>query len=72
MKTCLRQKVSLEEHTKRAVYQGGCVWAQYMCPQMRLSNPEAFNGLVLNKTDDGWKPKCIVLPEAYQERVASS
>ena len=54
MKTCLRQKIPLEEHTKRAVYQGGRVWAKSMCPQMRLPNPEAFNGGVEQKqTMDG-------------------
>ena len=54
-------KAALEEHTKRAMYQGGHVWGQSMCPQMRLPTPEEWGW---SKTDDGWKPKWTVLPEA--------
>ena len=38
---CLQQKVALEDYyTKEAVYQGGHVWGQFMCPQMILLNRE--------------------------------
>jgi hypothetical protein len=54
-------KAALTEHTKRAVYQGGHVWGQAICPQMRLPSPEEWGW---TKTDNGWEPKWTVLPEA--------
>ena len=38
-KTCLRQKVALEEYTKRRVYQAVHAWGQYMCPPNETIQP---------------------------------
>jgi len=43
-------KIALEEHLKRAVYQGGHVWGQILLPASELSQPTNQPGLVKDWT----------------------
>ena len=54
-KTCLRQKVALEEYTKRVVYQGGHVWGQYIHVSPNVT-AQPWR-LVLNKNRRWMEPK---------------
>ena len=61
-------KAALEEHTKRAMYQGGHVWGQSMCPQMRLPTPEDWGWSKSPTMDGNPNGQCSL---KHQELVAS-
>ena len=55
-------RAALEQHVKRAVFQGGHVWGQILVPQPVLPSPSSWGWI---KTDDGlYEPHWTTLPEA--------
>ena len=55
-------RAALEQHVKRAVFQGGHVWGQTLVPQPVLPSPSSWGWI---KTDDGlYEPHWTTLPEA--------
>ncbi len=55
-------KAALKEHTKRAAYQAGHVWATMFVHEPNLPSPAEWGWL---QTDNGgWKVKWTELPEA--------
>lgn len=55
-------RAALEEHTKRAAYQAGHVWAQMINAVPKLPSPSEWGWLQRNT--GGWEVKWTVLPEA--------
>ena len=55
-------RAALEQHVKRAVFQGGHVWGQILVPQPVLPSPSSWGWI---QTDDGlYEPHWTTLPEA--------
>ncbi len=55
-------KAALEQHVRRATYQGGHVWGQSLLPAPVLPSPTIWGWI---KTDDGlYEPNWTTLPEA--------
>ena len=55
-------KAALEQHVRRAVFQGGHIWGQATNPQPALPSPTAWGW---RKMDDGlYQPLWSTLPEA--------
>ena len=57
-------RAALVEHTKRAAYQSGHVWAQMFVAVPRLPSPSKLGWL--QTTNGGWEVKWTALPEASQ------
>jgi len=57
-------KAALEQHVKRAVYQGGYVWGQLLIASPVLPSPTSWGWI---KSDDGsFEPYWNILPEASE------
>jgi hypothetical protein len=54
-------RVALEQHVRRAVYQGGHVWGQTQVPAPTLPSPTDWGWI---KTSDEYEPLWTTLPEA--------
>ncbi len=57
-------QAALVEHTKRAAYQAGHVWAQMFVTVPNIPSPGEWGWL--QTTDGGWEVKWTSLPEASQ------
>ena len=57
-------RAALVEHTKRAAYQSGHVWAQMFVAVPKLPSPSEWGWL--QTTNGGWEVKWTALPEASQ------
>ena len=52
---------ALEQHVKRATYQGGHVWGQSTVLMPQLPHPEGWGW---TSTEETWQPRWCTLPEA--------
>ena len=55
-------RAALEQHVKRAVFQGGHVWGQTLVPQPVLPSPASWGWI--NTDDELYEPHWTTLPEA--------
>ena len=62
MKTIPPTRAALEQHVKRAVYQGGYVWGQLLIASPVLPCPISWGWM--KTVDNLFEPKWTTLPEA--------